>query len=273
MKYLMALDQGTTGSRCIIFDHKGMIISSVSKEFPQHFPQPGWVEHNAEDILDSQLYCAREALKRSGLTADDIAGIGITNQRETTVVWEKASGKPICPAIVWQCRRTASACEQLIAEGHDRMIKKKTGLATDPYFSATKLQWILCHTEGARERAERGELLFGTIDSFLIYRLTNGRVHATDPSNASRTMLFNIHTMQWDEELLRLFDIPAVMLPQVLPSSGIFGYTAPELLGKSLPIAGVAGDQQAALFGQCCFEAGSVKNTYGTGGFLLMNTG
>ncbi len=273
MKYLMALDQGTTSSRCIIFNQKGQIIASASKEFPQHFPQTGWVEHDAEDIFDSQLYCAREALKKAGLTATDIAGIGITNQRETTVVWEKASGKPVCPAIVWQCRRTATVCEGLVAKGHDRMIKEKTGLATDPYFSATKLQWILDHTEGARERAARGELLFGTVDSFLIYRLTEGKVHATDPSNAARTMLFNIHTMQWDAELLRLFDIPAAMLPQVLPSSGIFGYTAPALLGAALPIAGVAGDQQAALFGQCCFEAGTVKNTYGTGGFLLMNTG
>lgn len=273
MKYLMALDQGTTSSRCIIFSHKGQIIASASKEFPQHFPQTGWVEHDAEDIFESQLYCAREALKKATLTAADIAGIGITNQRETTVVWERKSGKPICPAIVWQCRRTATVCEGLVAKGYDRMIKEKTGLATDPYFSATKLQWILDHTEGARERAARGELLFGTVDSFLIYRLTEGKVHATDPSNAARTMLFNIHTMQWDEDLLRLFNIPAAMLPQVLPSSGIFGYTAPALLGASLPIAGVAGDQQAALFGQCCFETGTVKNTYGTGGFLLMNTG
>ena len=273
MKYLMALDQGTTSSRCIIFDSEGHILALAAKEFPQHFPKAGWVEHDAEDIFESQLYCAREALKRSGLAPTDIAGIGITNQRETTVVWEKASGKPICHAIVWQCRRTAEVCERLIAEGHDRMIREKTGLATDPYFSATKLQWILDHVEGARERAKRGELLFGTVDSFLIYRLTGGKVHATDPSNAARTMLFNIHTMQWDEELLRLFDIPAAMLPQVLPSSGVFGHIDPTLLGASLPIAGVAGDQQAALFGQCCFETGSVKNTYGTGGFLLMNTG
>lgn len=273
MKYLMALDQGTTGSRSIIFNDKGQIIASAAKEFTQYFPKTGWVEHDAEEILESQLYCARMALKQSGLSPTDVAAIGITNQRETTIVWEKDSGKPICPAIVWQCRRTAGACEKLIAAGHDRTIKEKTGLATDPYFSATKLQWILDHTEGARERAARGELLFGTVDSFLIYRLTGGKVHATDPSNAARTMLFNIHTMQWDEDLLRLFDVPAAMLPQVLPSSGIFGYTATALLGASLPIAGVAGDQQAALFGQCCFEAGSVKNTYGTGGFLLMNTG
>lgn len=273
MKYLMALDQGTTSSRCIIFDSKGRIVSSAAKEFTQHFPKAGWVEHDAEDIFESQLFCAREALRSSGLSPTEIAAIGITNQRETTVVWEKSSGKPICPAIVWQCRRTANVCEALVQKGLDRMIKEKTGLATDPYFSATKLQWILDHVEGARDRAQKGELLFGTVDSFLIYRLTGGAVHATDPSNAARTMLFNIHTMQWDEELLALFDVPASMLPRVLPSSGIFGYTSPELLGTSLPIAGVAGDQQAALFGQCCFEAGAVKNTYGTGGFLLMNTG
>ncbi len=273
MKHLMALDQGTTSSRCIIFNQKGEIVASAAKEFAQHFPQAGWVEHDAEDIFESQLTCAREALKKSGLAPTDIAGIGITNQRETTVVWEKDSGKPIRPAIVWQCRRTAEVCERLIAEGQDRMIREKTGLATDPYFSATKLQWILDHTAGARERAARGELLFGTVDSFLIYRLTGGKVHATDPSNAARTMLFNIHTMAWDEKLLQLFNVPDAMLPQVLPSSGVFGYTSPELLGASLPIAGVAGDQQAALFGQCCFETGSVKNTYGTGGFLLMNTG
>ena len=198
MKYLMALDQGTTSSRCIIFDRNGRIIASAAKEFPQHFPKAGWVEHDAEDIFESQLYCAREALRRAELSPTDIAAIGITNQRETTVVWEKASGKPICPAIVWQCRRTANVCEALAQKGLDRMIKEKTGLATDPYFSATKLQWILDHVEGSRERATRGELLFGTIDSFLIYRLTGGKVHATDPSNAARTMLFNIHTMQWD---------------------------------------------------------------------------
>ena len=202
-----------------------------------------------------------------------IAAIGITNQRETTIVWEKDTGKPICPAIVWQCRRTAPFCEELTAKGYDRMIREKTGLATDAYFSATKLAWILDHIEGARARARRGELLFGTVDSFLIWKLTGGKVHATDPSNAARTMLFNIHTMQWDRELLELFRIPAAMLPTVLPSSGVFGYTAPDLFGAPIPVAGVAGDQQAALFGQCCFSCGSVKNTYGTGGFLLMNTG
>ena len=271
--YLMALDQGTTSSRCIIFDRKGTMIASAAKEFPQYFPQTGWVEHNAEEIWESQLFCAREALNKAALSPTQIAAIGITNQRETTIVWEKDTGKPICPAIVWQCRRTAPFCEELTAKGYDRMIREKTGLATDAYFSATKLAWILDHIEGARARAQRGELLFGTVDSFLIWKLTGGKVHATDPSNAARTMLFNIHTMQWDRELLELFRIPAAMLPTVLPSSGVFGYTAPDLFGAPIPVAGVAGDQQAALFGQCCFSCGSVKNTYGTGGFLLMNTG
>ena len=272
-QYLMALDQGTTSSRCVIFDRNGNTVASASKEFTQYFPQVGWVEHDAEEIWQSQLYCAREALKRSGLAPTDIAGIGITNQRETTVVWEKGTGKPICPAIVWQCRRTAARCEALVADGKAEMIREKTGLKPDAYFSATKLEWILTYVEGARERAERGELLFGTVDSFLIYRLTGGKVHATDPSNAARTLLFNIHTMQWDAELLQLFHIPAAMLPKVLPSCGIFGETDTSLLGAPIPVAGVAGDQQAALFGQCCFERGMVKNTYGTGGFLLMNTG
>ena len=202
-KYLMALDQGTTSSRCVIFDRCGNTIASASKEFTQYFPKAGWVEHDAEEIFESQIYCAREALKRAGLAPTDIAGIGITNQRETTVVWEKGTGKPVCPAIVWQCRRTAARCEELVANGYADMIKQKTGLKPDAYFSATKLEWILTHVDGARQRAERGELLFGTVDSFLIYRLTGGRVHATDPSNAARTMLFNIHTMQWDAELLR----------------------------------------------------------------------
>lgn len=272
-QYLMALDQGTTSSRCVIFDQKGNMIACASKEFTQYFPQAGWVEHDAKEIFESQLYCAREALKRSGLAPTDIAGIGITNQRETTIVWEKGTGKPICPAIVWQCRRTAARCEELVESGKAEMIQKKTGLKPDAYFSATKLEWILAHVEGARERAERGELLFGTVDSFLIYRLTGGRVHATDPSNAARTLLFNIHTMQWDEELLNLFHVPTAMLPAVMPSCGVFGETDASLLGAPIPVAGVAGDQQAALFGQCCFARGAVKNTYGTGGFLLMNTG
>lgn len=271
--YRMALDQGTTSSRCIIFDYEGRIVASASKEFPQHFPQAGWVEHDANDILESQLSCAKAALERSGLKASDIAGIGITNQRETTVLFEKSTGKPICPAIVWQCRRTAADCDRLREQGLETMIRERTGLPIDAYFSATKLSWMLDNIPGARARAERGELLFGTVDCFLIYHLTGGKVHATDPSNAARTLLFNIHTCHWDEELLRLFRIPASLLPQIMPSSGIFGYTSPSLFGAPIPIAGVAGDQQAALFGQCCFEAGDVKNTYGTGGFLLMNTG
>ena len=271
--YLMALDQGTTSSRCIIFDRDGNVCSKVQREFAQFFPQDGWVEHDATEIWASQMGVAVEAMMAIGATAADIAAIGITNQRETVVVWEKATGKPICNAIVWQCRRTADACERLKKEGLEAEIRQRTGLLIDPYFSATKLQWILEHTDGARERAARGELLFGTVDSWLIYRLTGGLVHATDPSNAARTMLFNIHTMQWDADLLKLFDIPAAMMPQVLPSSGIFGYTDAQFFGAPIPIAGVAGDQQAALFGQCCFAKGDVKNTYGTGAFLLMNTG
>ena len=272
-QYLMALDQGTTGSRCIIFDNGGRIVASAAREFPQYFPHEGWVEHNAEEIWESQLWCAQEALKKSDLPPAAIAAIGITNQRETTIVWDKITGKPVCPAIVWQCRRTAKACRELTEKGYDKIIKAKTGLATDPYFSATKLQWILENVPGVRERAEAGEVLFGTVDSYLIYRLTGGRVHATDPSNAARTLLYNIHELCWDKELLSLFGIPSAMLPRVLPSCGVFGHTDAALLGAAIPIAGVAGDQQAALFGQCCFETGSVKNTYGTGGFLLMNTG
>ncbi len=272
-KYLLALDQGTTSSRCIIFDRHGNIVSKIQREFMQIFPQDGWVEHDATEIWASQMGVAVEAMLAVGASASDIAAIGITNQRETVVVWERDTGKPICNAIVWQCRRTAAYCDSLKEAGVEEEIRARTGLLLDPYFSATKLRWILDHVDGARERAARGELLFGTIDSWLIYRLTGGKVHATDPSNAARTMLFNIHTLSWDDELLRLFDIPRAMLPKVLPSSGVFGYTDPSLFGGSIPIAGVAGDQQAALFGQCCFEAGDVKNTYGTGGFLLMNTG
>jgi len=272
-KYLMALDQGTTSSRCIIFDRKGKMLSEVHREFPQLFPKDGWVEHDPIQIWETQVSVAYEAMLRMGVTYQDIAAIGISNQRETVVVWEKATGKPICNAIVWQCRRTAKACDELKASGAEAEIRERTGLLIDPYFSATKLAWILDNVEGARARAENGELLFGTIDSWLIYRLTGCKVHATDPSNAARTMLFNIHSMQWDEELLKLFNIPACMLPEVRPSSGIFGYTSSHLFGGEIPIAGVAGDQQAALFGQCCFEKGDVKNTYGTGGFLLMNTG
>ncbi len=272
-KYLLALDQGTTSSRCIIFDRHGNICSKVQREFRQIFPRDGWVEHDATEIWASQMGVAVEAMLSIGATAADIAAIGITNQRETVVVWDRKTGEPICHAIVWQCCRTAEYCDALKQGGMESEIRSRTGLLIDPYFSATKLRWILENVEGARERAERGELLFGTIDTWLIYRLTGGQVHATDPSNAARTMLFNIHTLQWDEELLKLFEIPACMMPKVLPSSGVFGYTAPHLFGGSIPIAGVAGDQQAALFGQCCFDAGDAKNTYGTGGFLLMNIG
>jgi len=270
-KYLMALDQGTTSSRCIIFAKGGEIVSSSQKEFKQYYPHKGWVEHDANEILETQLYVARDAVKTLGISPDEIATIGITNQRETTVVWEKATGKPICPAIVWQCRRTADYCEMLKSDGLTDMIRQKTGLIIDAYFSATKLKWILDNIDGAKERANNGELLFGTIDTWLLWNLTEGKVHATDPSNAARTMLFNINTLDWDDELLKLFGIPRSMLPRVLPSSGVFGYT--ELFGGSIPIAGIAGDQQAALFGQCCFNKGDVKNTYGTGGFMLMNTG
>ena len=272
-KYLLALDQGTTSSRSIVFDLSGRIIASSQREFPQIFPHRGWVEHDPEDIWNTQLAVAREALSKAGADAADIYGIGITNQRETTVVWERATGKPICNAIVWQCRRTAEYCDYIKSGELCEDIRRRTGLLIDAYFSATKLKWILDNVEGARKRARRGELCFGTVDSWLIFNLTGGKVHATDYSNASRTMFFNINTLEWDDELLRLFDIPRRMLPDVKPSSCIFGETAPELFGASIPVAGVAGDQQAALFGQCCFEDGSVKNTYGTGGFMLMNTG
>ena len=272
-KYLLALDQGTTSSRSIVFDLSGRIIASSQREFPQIFPHRGWVEHDPEDIWNTQLAVAREALSKAGADAADIYGIGITNQRETTVVWERATGKPICNAIVWQCRRTAEYCDYIKSGELCEDIRRRTGLLIDAYFSATKLKWILDNVEGARERARRGELCFGTVDSWLIFNLTGGKMHATDYSNASRTMFFNINTLEWDDELLRLFDIPRRMLPDVKPSSCIFGETAPELFGASIPVAGVAGDQQAALFGQCCFEDGSVKNTYGTGGFMLMNTG
>ncbi len=272
-RYLLALDQGTTSSRCIIFDREGNICSRVQREFQQFFPEDGWVEQDAMEIWASQMGVAVEAMLQIGASAEEIAAIGITNQRETTIVWDKNTGKPVYHAIVWQCRRTAGECDRLRAEGYEEMIRSRTGLLPDSYFSATKIAWILDHVEGARERAERGELLFGTVDCWLIYQLTGGRVHATDPSNAARTMLYNIHTMQWDEELLKLFRIPASMMPQVLPSSGIFGETDARIFGGSILIAGVAGDQQSALFGQCGFEKGDAKNTYGTGGFLLMNTG
>ena len=272
-KYIMALDQGTTSSRCILFNKDGSIAGMAQREFPQIFPREGWVEHNPMSIWSTQIAVATEALFKIGGSWDEIYGIGITNQRETVVVWDRATGQPVYNAIVWQCRRTADICQKLEEDGYGKIIKEKTGLLLDPYFSASKVKWILDNVDGARERAERGELCFGTIDSFLIWKLTGGKVHATDYSNASRTMLFNIHTLEWDEALLELFDIPRSMLPEVHPSSYLYGYTDPTVLGSSLPIGGVAGDQQAALFGQCRFNAGELKNTYGTGGFLLMNTG
>ena len=272
-KYIMALDQGTTSSRCILFKKDGSIAGMVQREFAQIFPKEGWVEHDPMTIWSTQISVATEALFKIGAEWDEVYGIGITNQRETTVVWDRASGQPIYNAIVWQCRRTAEECDRLVKAGKEELIKKKTGLLIDPYFSATKIKWILDNVDGARERAERGELAFGTIDAWLIWKLTDGKVHATDYSNAARTMLFNIHTLDWDEELLELFGIPRSMLPTPMPSSGIFGYTEQKILGAQIPIAGVAGDQQAALFGQCCFEKGELKNTYGTGAFLLMNTG
>ena len=272
-KYIMALDQGTTSSRCILFEKNGKIASMVQREFAQIFPHEGWVEHDPMTIWSTQISVATEALLKIGGSWNEVYGIGITNQRETTVVWDRETGAPIYNAIVWQCRRTADLCQQLSDAGYEEMIKEKTGLLLDPYFSATKLHWILENVEGAREKAERGELCFGTIDSWLIWNLTGGKVHATDYSNAARTMLFNIHTLEWDKELLELFNIPYSILPEVKPSSGFFGNTDAGVLGAELPIAGVAGDQQAALFGQCCFDAGEIKNTYGTGAFLLMNTG
>lgn len=272
-KYIMALDAGTTSNRCIIFDGAGNIRASVQREFRQYYPKPGWVEHNADEIWETQLAVMQQALSSARLNASQIAAIGITNQRESVIVWDKATGKPVCPAIVWQCRRTAEYCDELRERGFAEIIRKKTGLVLDAYFSATKLKWILDNVPGARERAESGLLLFGTVDTWLIWKLTGGKVHATDYSNASRTMLYDIHRLCWDEELLNLMGIPAQMLPEVRPSSGIFGETDPGLLGASVLVAGAAGDQQAALFGQTCFEAGEAKNTYGTGCFLLLNTG
>lgn len=271
--YLMALDQGTTSSRCIIFDKSGNIISMAQKEFTQYFPQSGWVEHDANEIWASQVSVMTEAMAQCSIEANEIAAIGITNQRETTIVWDKETGEPICPAIVWQCRRTADYVEQLKQEGYDKVIKEKTGLIVDPYFSATKLKWILDNVEEARDKANAGQLMFGTVDTWLIYKLTKGAVFATDVTNASRTMLYNIHDLCWDEELLAKFDIPKSMLPEVKSSSEVYGKTHRNILGEEVVIAGVAGDQQAALFGQFCFQAGESKNTYGTGCFLLMNTG
>lgn len=272
-KYVMALDQGTTSSRAIIFDRDGNIVSLVQREFPQIFPHEGWVEHDPMAIWSTQIAACTEALMKIGGSWDEISGIGITNQRETVVVWDRKTGTPVYNAIVWQCRRTADYCEELKKKGLSELIKEKTGLLLDPYFSASKVAWILDNVPGARERAVQGELCFGTIDTWLIYNLTGGRVHATDYSNASRTMLFNINTLEWDNELISIFDIPSSMLPTVCPSSYIFGHTDSKILGAEIPIGGVAGDQQAALFGQCCFNAGELKNTYGTGAFLLMNIG
>lgn len=272
-KYIMSLDQGTTSSRCILFTPDGAIASVAQREFTQIFPKESYVEHNPMEIWSSQMSVATEALLKIGATLSEVYGIGITNQRETTIVWDRKTGEPIYNAIVWQCRRTADYCRELSDRGLSDMIKKKTGLVIDPYFSATKIKWILDNVEGARERAMRGELCFGTVDSWLIWKLTGGAAHKTDYSNASRTMLYNINTLSWDDELLELFDIPRSMMPEVMPSSSIFGYTDTALFGESVAIGGVAGDQQAALFGQCAFSAGDLKNTYGTGAFLLMNTG
>jgi glycerol kinase len=271
--YILALDQGTTSSRAILFDHAGTPAAVAQEEFPQIYPQPGWVEHDPEAIWASQLHVARAALAKAGIAAPDVAAVGITNQRETTVIWDRASGQPIYNAIVWQCRRTAPLCEALKAEGFDRTIAAQTGLVTDAYFSGTKVAWLLDNVPGARQRAERGELAFGTMDGFLIWRLTSGRVHAIDVSNASRTMLYDIRRGDWSDEILARLNIPRALLPAVLPSSAHYGDTDAALFGVSIPIAGAAGDQQAATFGQTCLEPGMAKNTYGTGCFMLMNTG
>lgn len=269
----MALDQGTTSSRCILFDKKGNMRSVAQKEYTQYYPKAGWVEHDPHEIWSSQMSVMKEAMGKIGADVADIDSIGITNQRETTIVWDKVTGNPVYPAIVWQCRRTAGMVEELEKEGFGQVIREKTGLIPDAYFSGTKLRWILDYVHGAREAAKEGRLLFGTVDTWLIWKLTRGEVHVTDYTNASRTMLFDIHKKQWDEEILKRLDIPACMLPEVKPSSCIYGYTNEAVMGGRIPIAGAAGDQQAALFGQCCFTPGDVKNTYGTGGFLLMHTG
>ena len=272
-RYVMALDQGTTSSRCILFDKQGNIVSMAQKEFGQIYPQAGWVEHNPMEIWASQMSVAIESMTQIGIDASQIAALGITNQRETTIVWDRATGMPVYNAIVWQCHRTADMVEKIKEAGYDKMIREKTGLIPDAYFSATKIAWILDNVEGARQRAEAGELAFGTVDTWIMWNLTKGRIHMTDYTNASRTMLFNIHEKCWDKELLDMFKIPASMLPEVKPSSYLYGMTEESVLGGEIMIAGAAGDQQAALFGQCCFEEGDAKNTYGTGCFLLMNTG
>ena len=272
MKYILSLDQGTTSSRAILFDQNGQMKSVAQKEFQQYYPHPGWVEHDALEIWETQLSVARDAIAKLGISAREIAAIGITNQRETTILWEKATGRPIYNAIVWQCRRTAPLVDELLSQpGMAEYIKENTGLVPDAYFSATKIKWILDHVPGARERAQAGEILFGTVDSWLVWKLTGGKVHVTDRTNASRTMLYNIHKLDWDDTLLNALDIPRAMLPRVTDSSEIYGYT--DLCGVQVPVAGIAGDQQAALFGQGCFSKGEAKNTYGTGCFLLMNTG
>ena len=273
MQYIMSLDQGTTSSRCILFDKAGNICSAAQKEFRQNFPQPGWVEHDALEIWDTVLEVSRAAMKKLGVTAGDIAAIGITNQRETTVLWDKETGEPIHNAIVWQCRRTSDIIDRIVKDGHGDSIREKTGLVPDAYFSGSKIKWLLDNVPGAREKAAAGKLLFGTIDTWLIWKLTGGKVHVTDYTNASRTMIYNIRELRWDEELLALLDIPACILPEVRPSSAVYGLSDASLYGGEIPISGAAGDQQCALFGQCCFAPGEMKNTYGTGGFLLMNTG
>lgn len=272
-KYIMALDAGTTSNRAILFDHDGKIVSVAQREFTQIYPQPGWVEHDANEIWSTMLGVAVETMAKAGVSAEDVAGIGITNQRETTIVWDKETGEPVYNAIVWQCRRTSDYSDSLKAKGLEETIRSKTGLVIDAYFSATKLRWILENVEGARERAEKGELLFGTVDTWLIWKLTHGRVHVTDYSNASRTMMFNINELKWDEDILKELGIPVCMLPEVKDSSCVYGNASKHILGREIPIAGIAGDQQAALFGQQCWEKGNAKNTYGTGCFLLMNTG
>lgn len=272
-KYVMALDSGTTSNRCILFNEKGEMCSTAQREFKQYFPRPGWVEHDAGEIWATQLAVAVEAMQKLNVSAEQIAAIGITNQRETTVVWDRNTGEPVYPAIVWQCRRTAKYCDALKEKGLVEKFREKTGLVLDAYFSGTKLKWILDHVEGARERAEKGQLLFGTVDTWLIWKLTKGKIHVTDYSNASRTLMFNIRTLQWDQEILRELNIPECMLPEVKPSSCIYGETDSSYFGAPIPIGGAAGDQQSALFGQTCFQPGEAKNTYGTGGFLLMNTG
>ncbi|MEY8234518.1 glycerol kinase GlpK [Lachnospiraceae bacterium 66-29] len=272
-KYVMALDAGTTSNRCILFNEKGEMCSVAQKEFTQYFPKPGWVEHDANEIWSTQLGVAVEAMQKIGASPEDIAAIGITNQRETTIVWDRVTGEPVYHAIVWQCRRTSEYCDILKSKGLTDSFRQKTGLVIDAYFSGTKLKWILDHVEGARKRAEQGELLFGTVETWLIWKLTKGTAHVTDYSNASRTMLFNINDLTWDEEILRELDIPVCMLPEPRPSSCIYGMTDAAFFGGEIPVGGAAGDQQAALFGQTCFQAGEAKNTYGTGCFLLMNTG